>query len=345
MSNKKLSIIVPCYNVEQYLPRCLDSLLAQTLEDIEVICINDGSPDRCIDILRDYEKAHPETIKVIDKENEGVWRGRLDAIALAEGEYIGFVDSDDFVETDFCEKLYSCAQQNDADIAICGFNRVDATTGKILNTEMTQPREPFDAREEPQRLLELNGAPWNKIFRAFLLKDIHDFENPPKIFDDMMLHLLTFPQVKKVAFTPHALVNYIIRDDSIMTTIDKTKLDSAYEAMLEVRDVYLHEASSSLRYFLDAAAFLHLGVSLMFRVSYDKSANLPQTLKENRAYLSTYFPTWNSNNIISAQNAKKYGGVLQKAYLARMIYNSGLMGPGLSAYRFMIGRLNKDIKW
>lgn len=345
MSDKKISIIVPCYNVEHYLPRCIDSLLAQTLEDIEIICINDGSPDRCIDILRDYEQRHPETIKVIDKKNEGVWRGRLDAIAIAEGEYIGFVDSDDHVKPDFCEKLYSCALENDADIAICGFDRVDAETGKILNTEMAQARTSFDARKEPARLLELNGAPWNKIFRAFLLKDIHDFENPPRIFDDMMLHLLTFPRVRRIAFTPYALVNYIIRDDSIMTTIDKTKLDSAYEAMLEVREVYLHQASSSLRYFLDAAAFLHLGVSLMFRVSYDKSANLSQTLKENRNYLSTYFPTWNSDNIISLHNARKYGGALQKTYLARIVYNSGLMGPGLSAYRFMIGHLNKDIKW
>lgn len=345
MTQKKISIVVPCYNVERYLPRCLDSLVGQTLEDIEIICINDGSPDRCIDILREYEKAFPGKIVVIDKQNEGVWRGRFDAIALAQGEYIGFVDSDDHVEPDFCQKLYECAIEHDADIAVCGFKRVDAETDKILNTEMIAKRPPIDVDAEPQRLLELNGAPWNKIFKAHLLKELHDFEVPPRIFDDMIMHLLTFPQVKKVAFTPYALVNYIIRDDSIMTTIDKTKIDSAYDAMLEVREVYARTASTSLRYFLDAAAFLHLGISLMFRVSYDKTADLARTLKENHDYLCAYFPTWRSDNIISRSNALRYRGVLEKAYLARIVYCAGLMKPALRAYRFMIARLNKDIKW
>ena len=289
MSSKKASIIVPCYKVEKYLPRCLDSLVNQTLQDIEVICINDGSPDRCIDILNDYKERYPETIVVIDKMNEGVWRGRFDAIAIARGEYIGFVDSDDYVEPDFAEKLYSTAKDSNADISVCGFHRIDVDTGEILNTEMTDKRPPFNAEEEPQRLLELNGAPWNKFFRTSIMKNLHDFEEPPRIFDDMMMHLLTYPMVKRVAFTPHALVNYIIRGDSIMTTIDKSKIDSTYQAMLEVKQVYQETASRRLQEFLDAAAFLHLGISLMFRISYDKSANLKAELKRNYTYLSKNF--------------------------------------------------------
>lgn len=344
MSQKSASIIIPCYNVEKYLPRCLDSLVDQTLDDLEIICINDGSPDNCLAILRDYEQRYPDTIVVIDKENEGVWRGRLDAIAIARGEYIGFVDSDDYVEPDFAERLYTAAKENDADISVCGFRRVDVDTGKTLSTEMTEERASFFVELEPQRLLELNGAPWNKFFRAEILKNIHDFENPPRIFDDMMLHLLTYPKVRKVAFTPHALVNYIIRNDSIMTTIDKSKIESTYEAMLEVKDVYLKEASGKLLYFLDAAAFLHLGLSLMFRISYDKTADLPAELNYNRAYLDKNFPTWNSNQIISARNTRKYKGALRKTYYGRIIYNSGLMGVALQAYRAMINA-GHDIKW
>ena len=128
MSQKTASIIIPCYNVEKYLPRCLDSLVNQTLNDLEIICINDGSPDNCLAILRDYEQRYHDTIVVIDKENEGVWRGLLDAIAIARGEYIGFVDSDDYVEPDFAERLYSAAKENDADISVCGFRRVDVDT-------------------------------------------------------------------------------------------------------------------------------------------------------------------------------------------------------------------------
>lgn len=344
MSSKKASIIVPCYKVEKYLPRCLDSLVNQTLQDIEVICINDGSPDHCIDILNDYKEHYPETIVVIDKKNEGVWRGRFDAIAIARGEYIGFVDSDDYVESDFAEKLYNAAKNNNADISVCGFRRIDVDTGKILNTEMTDKRQPFDIEEEPQRLLELNGAPWNKFFRASIMKNLHDFEEPPRIFDDMMMHLLTYPMVKRVAFTPHALVNYIIRGDSIMTTIDKSKIDSTYKAMLEVKKVYKEAASSRLREFLDAAAFLHLGISLMFRISYDKSADLKHELKRNRNYLNRNFPTWNSSQIVSKESAQIYNGAIRKTFLARKIYNSGAMIFALKIYRLMIS-FGIDIKW
>ncbi len=345
MSSKKASIIVPCYKVEKYLPRCLDSLISQTLKDIEVICINDGSPDHCIDILNDYKARFPETIVVIDKQNEGVWRGRFDAIAIARGEYIGFVDSDDYVEPDFAEKLYNTAKDNNADISVCGFRRIDVDSGKILNTEMTEVRSAFEVEKEPERLLELNGAPWNKFFRAPIMKNLHDFEEPPKIFDDIMMHLLTYPSVKKVAFTPHALVNYIIRNDSIMTTIDKSKVNSTYKAMLEVKEVYTKSTSQQLRNFLDAAAFLHLGISLMFRISYDKNANLKEELKRNRKFLDNNFPTWNSNRIVSKNSAKKYRAALGKTYYARKIYNMKLMIPALRIYRFAILRLNIDIKW
>lgn len=345
MNNIAASIIVPCYNVEKYLPRCLDSLVNQTLENIEIICINDGSPDHCIDILSDYRARYPKKIVVIDKKNEGVWRGRFDAIALAKGEYIGFVDSDDYVEPDFADRLYETAVKNNADISVCGFHRIDVNSGKILNTEMVEERAAFEIQKQPERLLELNGAPWNKFFRASIMKNLHDFEEPPRIFDDMMMHLLAYLSAKKVAFTPQALVNYIIRNDSIMTTIDNEKIDSTYKAMLEVKQVYKECANQQLINYLDAAAFLHLGISLMFRVSYDKNTDLKQELKRNKEYLNDNFPTWNTDKIISSVNAKKDGGVLKKANLARNIYRSPFMGFALRVYRFMIHRLNKDIKW
>lgn len=345
MNTIAASIIVPCYKVEKYLPRCLDSLVNQTLDNIEIICINDGSPDRCIDILNDYKSRYPNKIVVIDKENEGVWRGRFDAISIAKGEYIGFVDSDDYVEPEFAEKLYHTAIKNDADISVCGFYRIDVKSGKILNTEMTEQRLPFEVEKEPERLLELNGAPWNKFFRAKIMKNLHDFKEPPRIFDDMMMHLLAYPSVKKIAFTPYALVNYIIRNDSIMTTIDKSKIDSTYKAMLEVKKIYNKTASKQLCEFLDAAAFLHLGISLMFRISYDKSADLNYEIRQNKKYLNENFPTWNSDLIISRANATKYKNAIQKTYVARKIYCSPFMTIALKIYRFMIHTLKLDIKW
>ena len=112
----KLSLIIPCYNVEEYLPKCLDSLMNQTMDGVEAICINDGSPDNCLKILKSYQKKYgKDKIVIIDKKNEGVWRGRKDGIKKARGEFIGFVDSDDYVTPDFAEKLYTSAIKNKAD--------------------------------------------------------------------------------------------------------------------------------------------------------------------------------------------------------------------------------------
>ena len=342
----KASIVVPCYKVEKYLPRCLDSLMAQTLSDIEVICINDGSPDRTIDILREYEARYPGRVVVIDKPNEGVWKGRRDAIARARGEYIGFVDSDDYVAPEFAESLYRAAKNADADIAVCGFHRVDVDSGNILTTEMAEARPAIDAERCPERLLELNGAPWNKFFKAHLMKELPDLPHPPRIFDDMMMHLLAFPRVRSVAFVGKPLVFYLIRPDSIMTTIDEGKIDSTYRAMAEVREVYERVgARARLGEFLDAAAFLHLGVSLMFRVSYDASANLSEVLVRNTAFLDERFPTWRTSDVISTANAKRYGGVFGKLLWAKRVYLWHLMKPALACYRFAIARLGIDIKW
>lgn len=342
----KISIIVPCYKVEKYLPRCLDSLLNQTLDGVEVICINDGSPDACIDILRSYRERYGDQLVIIDKPNEGVWKGRRDGIAIAKGDYIGFVDSDDYVAPDYCERLYECALREDADIAVCGFYRIKDETGEKLTTEMAEPRKPFNVADEPARLLELNGAPWNKIFRAHLMNNLPDLPHPPRIFDDMMMHLLTYPHVKRVAFAPHALVYYIIRGNSIMTTISKEQIDSTYQAMLEVKESYQEQqASASLMDFLAAAAFLHFGISLMFRISYDKTANLKQVLSENRSYLDAHFPAWKSSRIISFAHAVAYRGANLKTWLARIVYRCRLMGAALRVYRFMIEKLGKDIKW
>lgn len=336
----KISLIVPCYNVEKYLPRCLDSLVSQTLQEIEVICINDGSPDRCIDILQNYKKDYPGKIVVIDKKNEGVWRGRQDAIALAKGEYIGFVDSDDYVAPDMCESLYRCALDSGADVAVSGFYRVDADSGKVLNEELTDSREAFSVKSDPVQLLQLNGAPWNKIFKTHLLKNMYDFKNPPKIFDDMMMHLLVYPFVDKVAFVPKPLVYYGIRNDSIMTTISKEKVDSTYRCMREVKTAYRSlGASPNLIEFLDLSAGLHLGVSLMFRLAYDESANLRDVISENDRYLDQYFSTWRTADIPSNSKA------MRKIKFARAVRCSGQFLLALKVYRAMVDKLGIDIKW
>lgn len=116
-----VSILVPVYNVELYLRQCLDSLKKQSLTDIEIICVNDGSTDGSLDILNDYASTD-NRIKIINKRNGGLPSARNAGLDAATGEYVGFVDGDDFVEPDMFKKLYLAAKHEKADIVVCGAN-------------------------------------------------------------------------------------------------------------------------------------------------------------------------------------------------------------------------------
>lgn len=340
-----LSVIVPCYKVEKYLPKCLDSLMNQTLENIEAVCINDGSPDHCIDILRDYEQKYPGKVVVIDKPNEGVWKGRWDGIALAKGEYIGFLDSDDYVRSDFAESLYRAAKDADADIAVCGFDRIDLETGKLYSREMAGPRKSFVIDEDPGRLVELNGAPWNKCFRASVLKNMRNLTNPPTVLDDLAFHLLAYCDMHgKVVFVPKSLICYMVRAGSIINTVKKAQVESIYAAFLEIKSFY-EEARPDLLPMLDAVAFLHLGVSLLFRLSSTKGENIKADIDEITAFLDANFKTWRKSPYINAAYARANKGAFSKLLVVQKVYLAHAMPAFLSTYSFMINKLHIDIKW
>ena len=128
MMKPKLSILVPCYNTEKYLPQCLDCILAQTLKDIEIICVNDGSTDSTLDILKSYQRKDSR-ITIIDKINTGYGDSLNRAIELANGEYIGIVEPDDYLDVEMYKTLYDTSIQYDLDKCRCLFH--DVYTDKI----------------------------------------------------------------------------------------------------------------------------------------------------------------------------------------------------------------------
>lgn len=123
---------------------------------------------------------------------------------------------------------------------MCGFSRIDLDSGKGVSREMCRERPSFVMSEELGRLVELNGAPWNKIFRASILKNMRDLVSPPPVLDDLLLHLLAYLDMKgTVVFTPKSLVNYMVRAGSIINSITKGKVDAATQSFLEVKTYYV----------------------------------------------------------------------------------------------------------
>ena len=165
----KVSIIVPVYNTEEYLKKCLDSLINQTLEEIEIICVNDGSTDNSGKILKSYAKKD-ERIKVLEQENLKQGSARNNGVRVAQGEYIGYVDSDDWVDLDYFEELYNSAKKYDADIALATNIRVgNGKSKKRINiTEeklYTVLQDKFDVCKQAK-----NECPTNKIYRKSFLE-------------------------------------------------------------------------------------------------------------------------------------------------------------------------------
>lgn len=185
MKKVNVSIIVPVYNVEKFLDRCLESLINQTLKNIEIICINDGSTDNSSKILNNYT-LKDSRIVIINQENQGQSIARNKGMEIANGEYIGFVDSDDWVDLDFFEKLYNAAKDNDCDIAASGIIRLHK-----LNKKFHLKFENQSITSEVNKKFELCDVPemsyiWNKIYKLEKIRKFNLKFKEKMYFEDVI---------------------------------------------------------------------------------------------------------------------------------------------------------------
>lgn len=181
MPEYKISIIVPVYNVEKYLCNCMDSLVNQTLADIEIIAVNDGSNDRSWDILNYYKKRYRDKVKAYKIENHGVGYARNYGIDRAAGQYIMFVDSDDYIECSMCKELYEKAQKEGDDLVICGRTEVFEDDQKI-KARIKQPSYSLDGTnfklsDHKSVLTLISPYPWDKLFKRSLIANFRFPEN------------------------------------------------------------------------------------------------------------------------------------------------------------------------
>ena len=192
MKKYKVSVIVPVYNVEKYIDRCLNSLVNQTLKDIEIIVVNDGSPDDSQQVIDMYVKKYPKKIKSYIKENGGQGSARNFGLTVATGEYIGYVDSDDYVELDMYEKLYNKAIKNDLDIVICGsYNAYENG-----NREVELDREIF--KDKKKNAFFGRMAVWNKIYKRELLIDSNVSFRSKLWYEDLDFTVQILSRAKKI---------------------------------------------------------------------------------------------------------------------------------------------------
>lgn len=251
----KLAVIVPIYNVEPYIEQCIKSLTAQTMRDIEIICVDDCGTDKSLDIVKQLAKAD-KRIKIIrNKQNSGLSESRNNGVRACDAEYIMFCDSDDYFATDMCEKMYNAITVDGADLAICG-------TEVIYEADFDQKsgddnyfavRHSGTIDNNPEIMRWYAVCAWNKIYKREIMEK-HDVWFPKGLkYEDEFFYPAYLNWVNKVAFVPEKLYKYRRRAGSIMNTtfskkeklnIDNLKIAFAYYEFLNKHNLLANNIDS-----------------------------------------------------------------------------------------------------
>lgn len=238
----KISVVVPVYNVEKYLKECIDSIINQTLEDIEIICVNDGSTDSSLEILNNYAKKDSRII-VINKSNSGYGHTMNMGLNAASGEYIGIIESDDFADKNMFEDLYKLAKEYDADIVKGDWynywskNKFARKNNRISSAKTLK----LTNSKQDKSLLRINPSVWSAIYKKeFLNKyNIRFLETPGASYQDLAFSFKVFALAEKVILTDKAYLYY--RQDNMNSSVkSKTKVYCVCDEYEEI-DRFLEE--------------------------------------------------------------------------------------------------------
>lgn len=245
LGNPKISLIIPVYNVEKYIRETLESVLAQTFTDYEVIMVNDGSTDESLGILREYAGKY-DNFKLINQENCGLSRARNVGVTESKGEYVAFLDSDDFLSPKFLEELYDAAVENNADISCCNYYLYYDKSGKKIYMPFTAKTGVYSNETAMKKLImdtTFHFFMWNKLFKRdlFVKNNIIFYD---MYFEDIAVCPQLFFFANKVAFVNKALYYYRRHRGSIISLIDAPKTNDFIVSLgiirnfLEEKNVY-----------------------------------------------------------------------------------------------------------
>ncbi|MDD2972944.1 MAG: glycosyltransferase [Lachnospiraceae bacterium] len=296
MDNVKVSVIVPAYNEEKYLERCLETVVNQTLEEIEIILVDDGSSDGTYDICEKYHKAYPQKVTVIHKSNEGMGLARNSGIAIAKGKYIGFVDGDDWVDVNMFKSMYETAENNDSDVVVCDVKKIFVSENRE-SVEISLPEQSGQIDIGKYIKDGLNPAySWNKIYK----KEIwNKYKFKKMVYEDLDIVLTILSNCKIVSYVQKPYNTYYKRANSITTSYTNIRLldimqaykDAAYHANKKYKDetvfcvakrILINMKTSGLIYY--KADFIELIKELMPLFDENRYIKLDEKVSEIYSY-------------------------------------------------------------
>ncbi len=292
----KVSLIIPVYNVENFLYRCLKSVENQTYKDTEVIIINDGSTDNSYKIIDEFV-ARNENFICYTIENSGSGGARNYGILKATGDYIVFLDSDDYISEDCIEKLFNAAQKNDSDIVVC--NNYDVTEeGEIITLYECNAKNRTTSAQESPEIFFNRQCPWGKIYRKFLFDNL--FYATKEWYEDLRLVLKIYLRAEKITYIEDALFFYVQRAGSIMNNakaIRNLEIITAFEDIISYfkeKDVY-----EKFKAEIDYLIIEHIAVAAITRVVMSGAEEKDMVIEKLQNYISQFEGLYNNKYISS----------------------------------------------
>ena len=294
----KVSVIVPIYNVEKYLEKCINSLLSQTLEDIQIILVNDGSKDNSGNIAKECEKNNKNRIIYVEKENGGLSDARNYGLKYATGDFIAFLDSDDYIEKNAYEEMYNKAIEENADYVECDF------IWEFPNKIRVDKQYPYKNKKEMLSFVRV--VAWNKLIKRQLITD-NNLEFPKGLrYEDVEFTYKLIPFINKFAYVDKPFIHYVQREGSIANVQNErtaeifTVLDNVIEFYKEnnIYDEYRDELEYNYARYL-----LCSSLKRMCKIK-DKTIR-EKLLTESWKRLNSNFPNWKENVILKTVNIGK----------------------------------------
>lgn len=299
----KVSVIVPVYNVEKYLFKCLDSLVNQTLKDIEIIVINDGSTDNSKDIINGFSKKYPGLIKSINTKNNGIGPARNSGIKKATGKYITFVDSDDYLDINTLEKLYNHIEKEQSDVVVYDWIEV-SDNYDIINKVNIDYFSNTTLKNNKILLFNINPSPWNKLYKRNLFDDIK-FPNSKIKYEDLMTIIKVLEKAKSISKLNDNLYYYLIRDNGETKTVDKRVFD-IIDVLSDINKYF--KDNKIFDSYLEELTYLNIK-NIMFQVikqRYSKDKNMSNKfLNDAYLFLDNNFPNWKNNKYYKEEKLSK----------------------------------------
>lgn len=327
----KVSIIVPVYNGESYIDRCLDSLLKQTLQDIEIILVNDGSTDDTLKIISKYEDPK---LKVISIENQGQGKARNIGVTYAKGEYLGFVDSDDYVDEKMFQSLYDVTLKSRADLVICPYYRVTSQQ-EILFVEMMNCKHDY---------LNINTSPWNKLFKTSVWKN-HQIQFAENLWYEDLQAVLSFLFVaERVEWTNIPFYYYVQRDNSSINQFNE-KVEDIFSVFNNLTDFISKNKVLRNQETIEYYYIMHLIFGHLSRCAVEPSfIKRHQLIMNTKCYLAKTAPNYLHNKNFKLLSIDKSSlGMFLIKYIGFITFKFNLYDLFLILYRFKL-HFNKSIK-